>query len=89
MEAEPLEDESVVNEVTQQRKDGAVQEGLLHSATTVCVCLRSVSPSSHRDNPQAFLWVYEGLVVACGPLEEEADSEQQSSDCSSGAAPLY
>lgn len=56
----------MVNEVTEQRKDGTVQEALLHSATTVCVCLRSVSPSSHRDNPQAFLWVYEGLAVACG-----------------------
>lgn len=80
---------SKVTDLCRRRKDGAAEEGLFHSATTVCVCLRSVSPSSHRDNPQAFLWVYKGLAVACGPLSEEEGSEQKSSDCSSRAAPLY
>lgn len=64
--------------------------GLVQSATIVCFCSCCVSPSSHMDNPQAFLWVYEGLAVACGPLREEAGSERESCHCCSGAPPpLY
>lgn len=61
----------------------------LRLTQTICACQRPVFPSSHRDNPEAFLWVYEGLAVACGRLKEEAGREQTSSDCGPGTTLLH
>lgn len=76
-----------------QRKDGAVPKSWLRSSATTPLrqCVPAPHPvflSSHRDNPEAFLWVYEGLAVACGPLKEEASREQTSSDCDPGTFAL-
>lgn len=69
-----------------QRKDGSPLRSLLQSSTAshsdnMCLPASCLSRLTHRDNPKAFLWVYEGLAVACGLPEEEAGREQTSSDC--------
>lgn len=55
----------------------------------VCLPASRLSQLTHGDDPEAFLWVCEGLAVACGLPEEEAGREQPSSDCSPRATLLY
>lgn len=76
-----------------QRKDGALLTSLLAVIPlplirTICACQLLSFPAHTWDDPEAFLWVYEGLAVACGQPEEEAGREQPSSDCRPGAT-LY
>lgn len=55
----------------------------------MCLPASCLSQLTRGMIPKAFLWVYEGLAVACRLPEEEAGREQPSSDCSPGATVLY
>lgn len=77
-----------------QRKDGALRKSLLQSFTAPhpdnkCLPTSCLAQLTHRDDPEAFLWVYEGLAVTCELLKEEAGREQPSSDYSLRATLLY
>lgn len=76
------------NLCTPQMKDGALLKSLSHpdNMRLPASCL---SQLTHGDDPDAFLWVYEGSAMACGLSEEEAGREQPSSNCSPGATLLY
>lgn len=69
-----------------QRKDAALLTSLLQSSTAshpdnMCLPASCLYPAHPLDDPNAFLWFYEGLAVACGQLKDEAGREQPSSDC--------
>lgn len=58
------------------QQNGALLKSLLQSPTAshpgdVCLPASCLSQLTHGDDPEAFVWVYEGLAVACGPPEEE------------------
>lgn len=77
-----------------QREDGALQTSPLRSSAAShpgqYVPGSSLSfPARTWDDPKAFLWLYEGLAVACGQPEEEAGIGQSSSNCSPGAILQY